>query len=99
MELVHSGHPWQSVGYHTEVLIQCNFFCSVGHMKLGSVIIVCVRSKNFSRGRIVEANCIPESTPPPHFGLDVVYKMGGRINGTLRVYGTSRRTCRCMYML
>ena len=46
-------------------------------MNLGSVIIVCVRSKNFSRGRIVEANCILESTPPPHFGLDVVYKMGG----------------------
>ena len=53
-------------------------------MNLGSVIIVCVRSKNFSRGRIVEANCILESTPPPHFGLDVVYKMGGPINGTLR---------------
>ena len=53
-------------------------------MNLGSVIIVCVRGKNVSRGRIVEANCILESTPPPHFGLDVVYKMGGRINGTLR---------------
>ena len=52
-------------------------------MNLGRVIIVCVRSKNFSRGRIVEANCILESTPSPHFGLDVVYKMGGRINGTL----------------
>ena len=23
-------------------------------------------------------------SPPPHFRLDVVYKMGGRINGTLR---------------
>jgi len=57
--------------------------CTV-NMNLGSVIIVCVRSKNFSGGRIVEANCILESTPPPHFGLDVVYKMGGRINGTLR---------------
>ena len=55
-------------------------------MNLGSVIIVCVRSKNFLRGRIVEANCILESTPPPHFGLDVLYKMGGRINGTLRYF-------------
>ena len=53
-------------------------------MNVGSAIILCVRSKNFSRGRIVEANCIFESTPPPHFGLDVVYEMGGRINGTLR---------------
>ena len=44
----------------------------------------CVRSKKFSRGRIVEANYILESTPPPHFGLDVVDKMGGPINGTLR---------------
>jgi len=47
----------------------------------------CARSKNISRGRIVEANCILKTTPPPHFGLDVVYKMGGGpINGTLQYY-------------
>ena len=27
-----------------------------------------------------------EYKPSPHFRLDVVYKMGGRINGTLRYY-------------
>ena len=32
--------------------------------------------KNFLRGRIVETNCIFENTPPPHFALDVVYKVG-----------------------
>ena len=31
-----------------------------------------------------ETNCIFEYKPSPHFRLDVVYKMGGRINGTLR---------------
>ena len=36
------------------------------------------------RGRIIETNCVLENTPPPLFGLDVVYKIGGRINGTLR---------------
>ena len=36
-------------------------------------------------GLIVETNCILEyKPPPPHFRRDVVYKMGGRINGTLR---------------
>ena len=35
-------------------------------------------------GLIVETNCILEYKPPPHFRRDVVYKMGGRINGTLR---------------
>ena len=29
------------------------------------------------RGRIVKTNCIFENTPPPHFGLNVVCKMGG----------------------
>ena len=47
---------------------------------LGSVINVA----NFLRGRIIETNCILENTPPPLFGLNVVYKIGGRINGTLR---------------
>ena len=49
-------------------------------MNLGSVINVA----KFLRGHIIETNCIFENTPPPHFGLDVVYKIGGRINGTLR---------------
>ena len=35
-------------------------------------------------GLIFETNCIFEYKPSPHFRLDVVYKMGGRINGTLR---------------
>ena len=35
-------------------------------------------------GLIVETNCILEYKPRPHFRRDVVYKMGGRINGTLR---------------
>ena len=35
-------------------------------------------------GLIFETNCIFEYKPSPHFWLDVVYKMGGRINGTLR---------------
>ena len=34
-------------------------------------------------GLIFETNCIFEYKPSPHFRLDVVYKMGGRINGTL----------------
>ena len=33
---------------------------------------------------IFETNCIFEYKPSPHFTLDVVYKMGGRINETLR---------------
>ena len=37
-------------------------------------------------GLIFETNCIFEYKPSPHFRLDVVYKMGGRINGTLRYY-------------
>ena len=38
-----------------------------------------------AKGRIIETNCIVENTPPPHFALDVVHKMGGgRINGRLR---------------
>ena len=45
---------------------------------LGSVI------NDFLRRRIIETNCVLENTPPPLFGLDVVYKIGGRINGTLR---------------
>ena len=36
------------------------------------------------RGRIIETNYVLENTPPPLFGLDVVYKIGGRINRTLR---------------
>ena len=39
-------------------------------------------------GLIFETNCIFEYKPSPHFRLDVVYKMGGRINGTLRYYMT-----------
>jgi len=39
---------------------------------------------NFWGGLILETNCIFEYKPSPHFRLDVVYKMGGRINGTLR---------------
>ena len=35
-------------------------------------------------GLIFETNCIFEYKPSPHFRLDVVYKVGGRINGTLR---------------
>ena len=35
-------------------------------------------------GLIFKTNCIFEYKPSPHFRLDVVYKMGGRINGTLR---------------
>ena len=35
-------------------------------------------------GLIFETNCIFEYKPSHHFRLDVVYKMGGRINGTLR---------------
>ena len=35
-------------------------------------------------GLIFETNCIFEYKPSPHFRLDVAYKMGGRINGTLR---------------
>ena len=36
-------------------------------------------------GRLIfETNCIFEYKPSPHFRLDVVYKIGGRINGTLR---------------
>ena len=37
-------------------------------------------------GLIFKTNCIFEYKPSPHFRLDVVYKMGGRINGTLRYY-------------
>ena len=37
-------------------------------------------------GLIFETNCIFEYKPPPHFRLDVVYKMGGRINGILRYF-------------
>ena len=29
-----------------------------------------------AKGRIIETNCIVENTPPPHFALDVVHKMG-----------------------
>ena len=61
----------------------------------------CVHStcvKSFGGGLIVETNCILEYKPPPphpHFRRDVVYKMGGRINGTLR-YNTSCPICgRC----
>ena len=32
-------------------------------------------------GLIFETNCIFEYKPSPHFRLDVVYKMGGHING------------------
>ena len=35
------------------------------------------RSKTFCGGRIIETNCVLENTPPPLFGLDVVYKIGG----------------------
>ena len=38
----------------------------------------------FLRGRIIETNCVLENTPPPLFGQDVVYRIGGRINGTLQ---------------
>ena len=34
-------------------------------------------SKTFLRGRIGKTNCVFENTPPPHFGLDVVCKIGG----------------------
>ena len=54
-------------------------------MNLGSVINVA----KLLRGCIIETICVFENTPPPHFGLDVVYKIGGLINGTLRcVCGT-----------
>jgi len=39
---------------------------------------------NFGGGLILETNCIFKYKPPFHFRLDVVYKMGGRVNGTLR---------------
>ena len=42
------------------------------------------RSRKLWGGLILETNCILEYKPSPHFRLDVVYKMGGRINGTLR---------------
>ena len=42
------------------------------------------RVKLWGGGLIFETNCIFEYKPSPHFRLDVVYKMGGRINGTLR---------------
>ena len=50
--------------------------------------------QNFWRGRIVKTNCIFDNTPPPHFGLDVVYKMlgggGGGGGGVLTGdYGTT----------
>ena len=51
-------------------------------MNFGSVRSVRV---NFCGGLILETNCIFEYTPHLHFRLDVVYKMGGRINGH---YGT-----------
>ena len=51
-------------------------------MNLGSVINVA----KLLRGRIIETNCVLENTPPPFFGLDVVYKIGGRINGTLQYW-------------
>ena len=35
-------------------------------------------------GVIFETNCIFEYKPSPHFRLDVVYEMGGPIDGTLR---------------
>ena len=57
------------------------FSCSYVNMNFGSVRSVRV---NFCGGLILETNCIFEYTPSPHFRLDVVYKMGGRINGTLR---------------
>ena len=42
---------------------------------------------NFGGGGLIfETNCIFEYKPSPHFRLDVVYKMGGHINGTLRYY-------------
>ena len=45
-------------------------------MNLGSIINVGAYNQ--------DKYCLLENTPPPLFGLDVVYKIGGRINGTLR---------------
>ena len=42
--------------------------------------------QNFLRGRIIKTNCVLKNMPPPLFGLDVVYKIGGCINGTLRYF-------------
>ena len=59
-------------------------------MNFGSVHNDCVKLFFFlgrggggGGGLIFEANCIFGYKPSPHFRLDVVYKMGGRINGTL----------------
>jgi len=43
---------------------------------------------NFLGGLILETKCIFEYKPSPYFRPDVVYKMGGRINGTLRYMHT-----------
>ena len=39
--------------------------------------------KTSSGGLILETNCIFEYKPSPHFRLNVVYTMGGHIDGTL----------------
>ena len=45
----------------------------------------CEKSLFGGGGLIVETNCILEyKPPPPDFRQHVVYKVGGRINGTLR---------------
>ena len=53
-------------------------------MNFGSVRSDRVKLFFLGGGLIFETNCIFEYKPSPHFRLDVVYKMGGRINGTLR---------------
>ena len=63
------------------------YFCNCEHESWQCRHSLCSRKK-YLRGRIVETSRIFENTPPPHFGLDVIYKMeggGGGINGTLRI--------------
>ena len=53
-------------------------------MNFGSVRSDPVKLFFWRGGLIFETNCIFEYKPSPHFRLDVVYKMEGRIKGTLR---------------
>ena len=54
----------------------CLYFCNCEHEPCQCHKHPRKRSKCL-RGRIVETNCKFENTSPPHFGLDIVCKIGG----------------------